>query len=187
MGASKTLQKQATRQHLYDALLVLWRNQPLAEISVVELTERAGVSRMAFYRNCGTKERVVEFYLDNLFGRYLQEMRAMTDLSVRSFAYRFFLNFEEHAELLAYLRRDGLETVLLRKFDQYLRQIVAQQLVRLRPSVLEEDYLLDFVAGGLFKTLMAWSDEGMERPVAEVARQTCQLILRVTGGETGAL
>ena len=107
MGASKTAQKQATRQRLYGALMELWANQPLAEVSVVELADRAGVSRMAFYRNCGTKEQVVEFYLDDLFGQYLQEMRAMTDLSVRSFTYRFFLNFEEHASLIAYLRRDG--------------------------------------------------------------------------------
>ena len=186
MGASKTAQKQATRQRLYGALMELWANQPLAEVSVVELADRAGVSRMAFYRNCGTKEQVVEFYLDDLFGQYLQEMRAMTDLSVRSFTYRFFLNFEEHASLIAYLRRDGLEALLLRKFDQYLRQIVAQQLHHLRASTLEEGYLLDFVAGGLFKTLMAWSDEGMERPVAEVARKTSQLILRITGGEAVA-
>ena len=69
MGASKTAQKQATRQRLYGALMELWANQPLAEVSVVELADRAGVSRMAFYRNCGTKEQVVEFYLDYLFGQ----------------------------------------------------------------------------------------------------------------------
>ena len=58
------------KQQLTRALLELLQKKTLAEISVSELTERAGVGRVSFYRNFHTKE-------DNFEGRVGQAHRAM--------------------------------------------------------------------------------------------------------------
>lgn len=48
------------KQQLTQALLELLQKKTLAEISVSELTERAGVGRVSFYRNFHTKEDILK-------------------------------------------------------------------------------------------------------------------------------
>ena len=56
--SSKNTPNQQTREKIVNALLTLIKEKPLSTITITELTQLAGVSRMAFYRNFSTKEEV---------------------------------------------------------------------------------------------------------------------------------
>ena len=58
------------KQQLTRALLELLQKKTLAEISVSELTERAGVGRVSFYRNCHTKEDILKEESDRLIEQW---------------------------------------------------------------------------------------------------------------------
>ena len=47
------------KECLFTALLILMQSKNFHEITVTELTKKAGVSRMAFYRNYETIEDII--------------------------------------------------------------------------------------------------------------------------------
>ena len=53
-----------TRRRLQDALLELARERPLDEITVAEITARAGVNRSSFYQHYSDKETLLADALD---------------------------------------------------------------------------------------------------------------------------
>ena len=67
--SEKNTPNQITRERIVSALLELIREKPLSTITITELTRRAGVSRMAFYRNFSTKEEVFSSHLKDEAGK----------------------------------------------------------------------------------------------------------------------
>lgn len=49
-----------TRESLETALLQLLQEQDIRDISIEALVQRAGVSRMVYYRNFGSKEAILD-------------------------------------------------------------------------------------------------------------------------------
>lgn len=62
---------QLTRESLMTALMQLLASQPLDKISVTELTQRAGVSRMAYYRNYASINAILQDLCNQFFVRIL--------------------------------------------------------------------------------------------------------------------
>lgn len=62
---------QLTREALMTALMQLLATQPLDKISITELTQRAGVSRMAYYRNYSSTTAILQDLCNQFFFRIL--------------------------------------------------------------------------------------------------------------------
>lgn len=73
--SSKNTPNQQTREKIVNALLTLIKEKPLSTITITELTQLAGVSRMAFYRNFSTKEEVFSSHLKDILQKYQEEDR----------------------------------------------------------------------------------------------------------------
>jgi len=67
-------------EDMTDALLLLMESKPYDTISVTDITKKAGVSRMAFYRNYEIKDDIIdEYFKERLSGlvRHLNEEELM--------------------------------------------------------------------------------------------------------------
>ena len=53
-----------SKERLSDALLELLKTVPYEDITVQRISDHAGVSRMAFYRNFDSKDDVIRYYLE---------------------------------------------------------------------------------------------------------------------------
>ncbi len=67
------------RECIVTALMQLLKEKPLSAISISELTERAGVSRMTYYRNYQSKEDIFSSYLEEALADYQKEARELLD------------------------------------------------------------------------------------------------------------
>lgn len=156
-------QKRFFQACLFDALMKLMQEKKFDKISVGELCEAAGVSRMTYYRSYNNKEDILLQHLDECFAVYL------TDLPVRDF-YGVALSFfqfwqgQERAFLIAVVR-SGLSAQLMDKFYGYLDQIIPQMV----PSEEVQPFVKSFLAGGLYKMLMDWMKAGTQTSPEEMA------------------
>lgn len=57
-------QKDYMKKYIVDALFKLMDDYDYNEIKIVDITQRAGVSRATFYRNFKTKEDIIKYYFD---------------------------------------------------------------------------------------------------------------------------
>lgn len=155
-------QKQFFQRCLYDALMQLMQEKKFEKISIGELCDRAGVSRMTYYRSYNNKEDILLQHLDECFAEY------MTDLQVQDFygvALSFFRYWQgkEQQFLLAVIR-SGLSPQLTDKFYDYLDQII--------PKMANEGvrpYVRSFLAGGLHRMLVDWMRENADTSPEEMA------------------
>ena len=65
------------KECIVTALMQLLEEKPFSAITISELTERAGVSRMTYYRNYQAKEDIFEIYLDDVLEHYREDVQEL--------------------------------------------------------------------------------------------------------------
>ncbi|QFR22753.1 TetR/AcrR family transcriptional regulator [Schleiferilactobacillus harbinensis] len=153
-----------TKESIFTGLLELMATKEFAQISVTAIAKRAGVSRMAFYRNYQTKEDILKDYLDHLFQQYLAQM-TLEQGDLHALAVGFFQYFRRNQSFLDALITANLQFLLLPKFTHYLPEVF-RQLLPGSPSPM----VIQFDVGGLYQLLVAWAQEGMVRSDEEMAQ-----------------
>lgn len=99
-------------EHLTGALLELLKEKPLADISVSELCDRAGVGRTSFYRNYEEKEDILRAHIRRLFQNWVEQYKKNPDPSVRELVGLVFSHFEANRDFYALLNKRGLVYLL---------------------------------------------------------------------------
>lgn len=155
-------QKRFFQQCLYDALMRLMQEKKFEKISIGELCDRAGISRMTYYRSYNSKEDILLQHLDECFTAYLQDLPTGDFYGVALSFFEFWQG--THREFLIAVVRSGLSAQLMDKFYNYLDQII--------PKMVSEDvpsFVRSFLAGGLYKMLIDWMKNDTLVPPEEMA------------------
>lgn len=156
-------QKRFFQQCLYDALMKLMQEKKFEKISIGELCDRAGVSRMTYYRSYNSKEEILLQHLDECFTVYLQDLPTGDFYGVALSFFEFWQGTQR--EFLIAVVRSGLSAQLMDKFYTYLDQIIP----RMVPSEEVQPFVKSFLAGGLYKMLMDWMKTGAQTAPEKMA------------------
>lgn len=161
------------RDTIYTALLQLMKKKPYEKITIKEITERAGVSRMAFYRNYVSKDHVLTAHLDHIFAEYLKEVMESGNHSISTIQERFFPYFRQHSEFLQAIVRANLDALIYDKMKDYskvLSKAVTTKAVKV--AAINYDitkYEVAFASAGLASMLLEWARGGMKESDEEMA------------------
>ena len=161
------------RECIVTALMLLLKEKPLSAISISELTEKAGVSRMTYYRNYQSKEDIFSSYLEEALTDYQQEARR---LSLDQHVYapgnllHCFSYFDTHKEFLDSLFKSGLGHLLLTAISKYMIHTWHKP-----EDEIEHYYGLQAFAGALYKIYISWSANGSK----ETPEELVEILLRI--------
>lgn len=152
-------QKQFFQRCLYDALMQLIQEKKFEKISIGELCERAGVSRMTYYRSYNNKEDIFLQHLDECFSEYREGLKVQDFYGVSFLFFTFWQ--ERERNFLNAVVRSGLSYQLMDRFYTYLDDII--------PSMVQNQeipaFVRSFLAGGLYKMLVDWMKDGcLDKP-----------------------
>ncbi|MCR4831341.1 MAG: TetR/AcrR family transcriptional regulator [Pseudobutyrivibrio sp.] len=139
------------REYIVSALLILTRNKPLSSVSITELCEKAGVSRMTFYRNYDSIEDIFLCALSEIFDNYRSdEERSKLDGEFFDKVYlgHFFDYVYEHKELFNGIIKCGYGLTFLEMITDYVKMKWANK---------EDEYKLIAFAGALFNSCIYWA------------------------------
>lgn len=150
---------------LMDALLRLMQTKPLADISITELTRTAGVGRVSFYRNYGSKEEILTQKLDRLLQEWGREFEAHGDPAW--FSESIFRHFYKHRETYLLLYRQGLSGPI---YDSIRRACNLEG----APNQVER-YVRSTFAGMTFGMVDEWMRRGMQETPDEILHLTAVL------------
>lgn len=73
------LRSEHSKNDLADALVMLMQKTDYSKISIQDIVDKAGLSRMAYYRNFASKDEVLIFYLDRVTDQFIQETKVDFD------------------------------------------------------------------------------------------------------------
>ena len=160
--------KNITKESIFQALMILMKKKDYNDITVTEITKKAGVSRMAYYRNYESKEDILTTYLDDLFQDYLQSVLKNIGPDMSELYIGFFKYFRSQEDFLKMIIKANLNSLLLKKFDEYMEFILNMVFLQIEPSTVNK-YELHYAAGGIYKVLIEWVRGGMKESDKEMA------------------
>lgn len=167
--------KDFSKNCLSQALIELLETHEYSEISIQNIVDKAGFSRMAYYRNFKNLDEMIDYYLDVYFLNFIKD----NDLSYhRMGAEKFFLtvfNFlasEETKRLVETLNKRGLIT-----------HVSAEFVKRIQGGFVpgQSEYFYSFLAGGLFGVYMGWLHSGYKETPEQLAEQAVIITNKIQG------
>lgn len=163
-----------TRESIFTALMLLMEKKDFHKISVTEVTTKAGVSRMAFYRNYDILENVITDYLNVLFSRYDDEITATGLENTYDIVLMFFSSFKTEKRLMMNLIKSNLTYLLLDKSNLFLGEICEKYVCDKFHSPEKETYVIKFLSGGFFNILIEWVLRDYKESEAYMAQLFCE-------------
>lgn len=152
-------------EHLTDTMLALIKEKELADISISELCDGAGVGRTSFYRNYTEKEDILRTYINTSYSQWAQAHSiADGDASPLNGAELIFAYLDENKDFYRLLYRRGL--LYLFK-DAMLATIGPRPKL---PNIFA--YWLAFAINGIYGWIEEWFARGMQESAEEMAAAT---------------
>ena len=150
-------------ESLREAIIILMESTEYSKITITELCQKAGVSRMAFYNNYSSKDnllkQVIFFQTNRLIDQIGSPFREKTpkEWYVKLFEYIYVNN-----KYLKIIFNSGL------KFE-YLSAINDLVLHSTEIAVIDR-YLRLMWAGGMVNTIIYWVESNLKAPVQDLAQ-----------------
>lgn len=157
-----------SRIYLAEALIGLMEKKPLEEISITELTQRAGVSRMSYYRSFSSKQQILEEYLQAIVRRFLAEGEREGYLGkghgYEQLLYSFQF-FRQYSRFALCLHNADLSSILLDGLNRYMEQYLLPS----GADFLSRCHSYAF-AGALYNLYIQWLLDDMRQSEETMAR-----------------
>lgn len=156
---------------IIQALLALMGQKPYSEITISEITKKAGVSRISYYRNYSSKEDIIRSYIDFAFENFMKSSLELPDKNLYSFVLRIFQYSADFHKFVLHLDQAGLTNILLERIDHFTKLCL-----NVNEDNMTQLYTAHMVAGALFHILVEWMKRGRKESEAQMAEIFCQLI-----------
>ena len=157
------LQNKITKESIFIALMILMEKKDFKEISITELTKKAGVSRMAFYRSYNIKEDIIATYIDELFQEYSKEILSKENIDNFNNLRLYFSYFRKHDTLISNLIKSNLINMLLEKCIDSFYTLSQDVACNKSYSTEKQKLWIQYMAGGLYNVLIEWAKNGMKQ------------------------
>ena len=142
--------------------MILMEKKDFKEITITEISKKAGVSRMAFYRNYDKMEDIIIKHLDEFLEEYSKQLLSHEKADVCETLSLYFAYFREHKQLITNLINSNLTNLMLKKCCEFFTSLFENTTCNKQHSPEAEKYIIQFVAGGNYKVLIEWAMSGMK-------------------------
>lgn len=160
-------QNSFARERIVAALTALMSEKDYASITITEITQKADVSRMTYYRNYSSKEDILRNFMGDV-GDSIHAKIVQQDLFRDPYQYYFalFETLGQYAALVNAALTAGLDGLILDCIARNMDQTFSGD-ASLPNS---EKYLLRFHAGAFFHVFIEWTRSGRQETCESMAR-----------------
>lgn len=167
-----------TRSALRDALLALLKEQSFDQLTIRDISARAGAGYATFFRHYPDKGAL----LDDIAASEIQELlaRALPILyasDTRAACLALCSYVDEHRELWSVLLTGGAAGTLREEFLRQSRQAALEAPEQRPHSGLPRDLAVVFGASGVLEIFAWWLEHGSDHSAAEVADLLDRLVI----------
>lgn len=185
ISVSTDLRARRTRKWLQEALVELMKEKPFKQIQITEITDRAEVSRPAFYLHFHSKEELLISHLDLVFDEFFEEakheMEAGAMMDRKQISIMLFQHWGKHADTLQMVTEAGAQGILLKNLRIQVNKVISEIRSKKKknaiPSASLHEYMVDFVAGGAYMLLSKWLANNMSHSAEQMGELFYELTL----------
>lgn len=158
------------KECIVKSLVSMMKEKEFKDISITEITKKAGVSRMAYYRNYNFKEDILNDYMTTLIEDYKSKREENKDnpyLLILN-AFEFFKN---NKDFVLALEKSNLSNVIQNKINDYMVIFYPKALTN-----IEARYKLYILSGALYNTCKMWLINGLKEDSKLLAKAFVEIL-----------
>lgn len=158
------------KECIVKSLVSLMKEKEFKDISITEITKKAGVSRMTYYRNYNFKEDILNDYMTTLIENYKKKREENKDnpyLLILN-AFEFFKN---NKDFVIALEKSNLSNVIQNKINDYMVIFYPKALTN-----IESRYKLYILSGALYNTCKMWLINGLKEDSKLLAKAFVEIL-----------
>ena len=150
------------KRQITTALLELLKEKSISDISITELTQKAQIGRVSFYRNFQTKEDILREESDRLINEWGRLYETNPESAPETLFPSLFDFYREHKEFYTILYHEGMTSVM---------QETILNAIKITPEMANiEAYMKSFWAYGIFGWIIEWIKRGMPESGRELLK-----------------
>ena len=147
------------------AFFSLLETKPFDLIAVTEITSKAKVSRMAYYRNFNSKLEILEYFLAQIFETMTKELGEDMEFWTIEYGRVYYRVMKEHRDSILLLDRLGFSGLILNAFNATNEEVAGDM-----PRSSIERYRLYYAAGASYNAMIHWLKGGCKESADEMSR-----------------
>ena len=155
-------------QYITNSLFELMNAKPYNDISITEITDKANVNRVSFYRNFTSKEDIIDKWI---------KFTTQNFLSKSDISYQKDSTLDYFTKLFTHLEKYKTEAMLIYKANLFnlLKNEFDNNLINLHKKEYG-NYKSYFLAGGIFNVYYFWLINGCMETPHQVAEKLVDLM-----------
>jgi len=166
----KTRREALANEYLTEALLRLMEKKNYRDITITELCEKAGVTRMSFYRNFDSKEDILREWISGVTASFLLDSNiSYKNDSPREYFSKLFHHMRKYSGVCTTLYQMGLIHLVKDEFDTVFLTLHGHEY---------DDYKSYFLAGGVYNVFLLWLINGCRETPEELAEKMTGILER---------
>ena len=150
------------------ALYSLMLRHPYDEISVKDICEKAGISRMSFYRYYSKKDDIFVDFCDERFEEFYESINVKQITTLNQFSLEVFRYIKKYGRQISILSMANKEFMLLDQLNSYAKYIISNMKADFFKEQKNNPIFAYFMAGGLFNVTMHWVKNGLRNSPEEM-------------------
>lgn len=147
------------KESIIDALFEIMKKKDFSDVTISEITKKAGVSRVSFYRNFTSKEDIIKKYLKNSLNNWKERWENSTDSDIIFQVFKFFNEQKDMIDLL---------------YKSHLQWLLAEELLYAswydKSDINIIAYTKSMFAYGLFGICNEWYLRGMKETPEKITQ-----------------
>lgn len=158
-----------SKRSMAEALLRLMETEDYDRITIQQIVDAAGVSRMAFYRNFETKDQILQYHVDRITDEFVRDahMKEKYDnAEVLDYFIAIFRHLTSQRKLSSLLIHAGKFDLVRGEFERILSYRAKDQ---------KDLYRYHFLGGGICSIYYAWLVSGCKESVEELTDMILQV------------
>ena len=174
----KAASKELVEECIFTALMILMEKEDYDSITITDITKRAGVSRMSYYRLYHSKDDIMIGHLRGVFEKIEEQVKEQKITTEREFFFCYYQEVQNNMVFLKNVVRAGMMEQVWRIMKSYALSLHTFCFGPEKTDK-EERYRLGFLVGGILLITREWLESGMKESVDEMADFTCRAVRRL--------
>lgn len=154
------------RKCITEALFSLLEKQEFNDIKITDIIKKAGVSRMGFYRNFDSKEKVIEAFIFEKFKETVDEIKSIRELNfqIPNIMTTTLQNFKKFSRYIKLFLDKNLDNLLYSCYHKAYYSLYSN-----KKNTKIRMYANEMFIGELFNLEMCWLRNGMKESPEELS------------------
>jgi AcrR family transcriptional regulator len=157
------------KDYIAESLMLLMRKKSFSDITIGEISARAGVNRSSYYRNFNSKDDIIKYYFNNIIFEHLEKVRNIKEIPLKCYLEKMFSRFYQCKNELLSIYKNELSYLILDALNETFTKVREKQL-------FEDRFTIYYHTGGIYNTFLLWFANEMRESPERMAELSCNLL-----------